>query len=136
MEVVAALDSVDVILRDGGTLRLRPPRREDGDALVEFHRGLSTESLRSRFHGLPNLRPQLVEPLLEPDWTARGALLGTLADGGGERIVAVGNYVRLTRRHVVAAGEYKTARSRCRAYGSVVSVVSVAICVGAFSGSW
>ena len=92
---VAASESVDVILRDGGTLRLRPPRREDADALLEFHRGLSTESLRSRFHGLPNLRPQLVEALLEPDWASRGALVGTLADANGERIVAVASYVRL-----------------------------------------
>jgi acetyl coenzyme A synthetase (ADP forming)-like protein len=88
-------DSVDVILRDGGTLRLRPPRRDDAAALLDFHRGLSNESLHSRFHGLPNLRPQLVESLLEPDWSSRGALLGTLADDDGERVVAVGNYVRL-----------------------------------------
>ena len=88
--------SVDVILRDGGTLRLRPPRREDAPALLDFFSGLSQESLHRRFHGLPNLRPQLVEPLLEPDWTARGALVGTLAgDGDGERVVAVANYVRL-----------------------------------------
>ena len=90
--------SVDVILRDGGTLRLRPPRREDADAVLAFFCGLSRESSHRRFHGLPNLRPQLVEPLLEPDWTVRGALVGTLAEDGegeGERVVAVGNYVRL-----------------------------------------
>jgi acetyl coenzyme A synthetase (ADP forming)-like protein len=93
--MTTARDSVDVILRDGGTLRLRPPRRDDAEALLAFYRGLSRESLHRRFHGLPNLRPQLVEPLLEPDWTARGALLGTLADEDGERVVAVANYVRL-----------------------------------------
>jgi acetate---CoA ligase (ADP-forming) len=92
---LATPDSVDVILRDGGTLRLRPPRGEDAGPLLEFHQGLSTDSLRSRFHGLPNVRSQLVEPLLEPNWTERGALIGTLADGAGERVVAVGNYVRL-----------------------------------------
>ena len=49
-----------------------------------------------RFHGLPNLRPQLVESLLEPDWVERGALLGTLAGPDDEeRVVAVANYVRL-----------------------------------------
>jgi acetate---CoA ligase (ADP-forming) len=90
-----APDSVDVILRDGGTLRLRPPLRGDGDALLEFHQRLSPESLRSRFHGLPSVRPLLVEPLLEPNWVDRGALIGTLSDGEGERVVAVGNYVRL-----------------------------------------
>jgi len=91
----AAGDSVDVILRDGGTLRLRPPGREDADALLDFFRALSQQSLRRRFHGLPNIRPQLVESLLEPDWTERGSLLGTLADDDGERVVAVANYVRL-----------------------------------------
>ena len=91
----AAGDSVDVILRDGGTLRLRPPERADAPALLDFYRALSTQSLHRRFHGLPNVRPQLVESLLDPDWAERGALLGALSDEDGERIVAIGNYVRL-----------------------------------------
>ena len=91
----AATDSVDVILRDGGTLRLRPPTTDDSEALLDFYRALSSQSLHRRFHGFPNLRPQLVESLLDPDWTERGALLGALADEDGERIVAIGNYVRL-----------------------------------------
>jgi acetyl coenzyme A synthetase (ADP forming)-like protein len=89
------IDVSDVILRDGRTLRLRPPRRDDADGLLDFFRGLSEQSLYLRFHGFPNLGEALVEPLLEPDWAERGALLGTLADEGGERVVAVANYVRL-----------------------------------------
>jgi acetate---CoA ligase (ADP-forming) len=88
-------DSVDVILRDGGTLRLRPPTSADTEALLGFFRALSSESLHHRFHGFPQLRPQLVESLAEPGWSERGALLGTLAGEDGERVVAVGNYVRL-----------------------------------------
>ena len=63
METMATLagDSVDVILRDGGTLRLRPPARSDAPALLDFYRALSSQSLHRRFHGLPNLQPQLVE---------------------------------------------------------------------------
>ncbi len=91
----AESDSVDVILRDGGTLRLRPPTQADAAALLDFYRALSSQSLHRRFHGFPNLRPQLVESLLEPDWAERGALLGALADEGGERIVAIGDYARL-----------------------------------------
>jgi acetyl coenzyme A synthetase (ADP forming)-like protein len=91
----AATDSVDVILRDGGTLRLRPPTGSDGDALLNFYRALSSQSLHRRFHGFPNLRPQLVESILEPNWSERGALIGSLSDQEGERIVAIGNYVRL-----------------------------------------
>jgi acetyl coenzyme A synthetase (ADP forming)-like protein len=91
----AASETVDVILRDGSTLRLRPPRADDGGALLDFFRGLSERSLYLRFHGFPSLEPVLVESLLEPDWRERGALLGTLAENGAERVVAVGNYVRL-----------------------------------------
>lgn len=87
--------STDVILRDGSTLRLRPPRREDADALLDLFRSLSRRSLYLRFHGFPNLGPRLVEPLLEPDWDERGVLLGALELDGAERVVAVANYVRL-----------------------------------------
>jgi acetyl coenzyme A synthetase (ADP forming)-like protein len=90
-----ATHAADVILRDGSTLRLRPPEMKDADALLDFFRGLSERSLYLRFHGIPSLRPQLVEPMLEPDWVERGALLGTLTRDGAERVVAVGNYVRL-----------------------------------------
>ena len=94
MEVVAT-DAADVILRDGRTLRLRPPRDDDGPALLEFFTGLSEQSLYRRFHGFPQLGDALVEPLLAPDWSERGALLGTLADGDREHVVAIANYVRL-----------------------------------------
>ena len=87
--------AVDVILRDGTTLRLRPPRRRDADALLEFFGSLSERSLYLRFHGFPQFGPRLVEPLLEPDWEERGVLLGALAGEDGERVVGVASYVRL-----------------------------------------
>ena len=71
-----AFGATDVILRDGSTLRLRPPAAEDAAALVEFFAGLSDNSRYLRFHGFPALGPKLVEPVLEPDWADRGALLG------------------------------------------------------------
>ncbi|MGH3079359.1 MAG: GNAT family N-acetyltransferase [Gaiellaceae bacterium] len=88
-------DVSDVILRDGTTLRLRPPRREDERQLVEFFGALSERSLYLRFHGFPSLGPELVEQLLDPDWVEHGALLGTFAENGREVVVAVGNYERL-----------------------------------------
>ena len=86
-----AVEAIDVILRDGSTLRLRAPAAEDADAVLEFFSGLSEHSRYLRFHGFPALGPKLVEPVLEPDWQERGALLGSL-DG---RVVAVANWVRL-----------------------------------------
>jgi acetyl coenzyme A synthetase (ADP forming)-like protein len=94
MTVVETIrDEVDVILRDGGTLRLRPPGPRDAEALVEFFEGLSERSLYLRFHGYRQIDQDLVEPLLAPDWTERGALVGCL----GERIVAVASYARTAR---------------------------------------
>ena len=81
----------DVILRDGGTLRLRSPHTADVDALVGFFGALSERSFYLRFHGVPTIRPSLVEPFVDPDWIERGALVGTLQD----RIVALASYSRL-----------------------------------------
>jgi acetyl coenzyme A synthetase (ADP forming)-like protein len=92
---MVAGEHADVILRDGRTLRLRPPGTDDADALLVFFRGLSERSLYLRFHGFPELSPRLVESVVEPDWRERGALLGALVDDEGERVVAIANYVRL-----------------------------------------
>ena len=92
----ATADAVDVILRDGGTLRLRPPLAADVDALVAFFDALSDRSRYLRFHGVRAVDRSLAEPCIDPDWVERGALVGTLADEHGtERIVALANYVRL-----------------------------------------
>jgi acetate---CoA ligase (ADP-forming) len=85
----------DVVLRDGRTLRLRPPGRDDAEELLAFLKRLSRESLYMRFHGWPSLGPGLIEPVLEPDWLERGSLVGTVAVDVGERIVALGSYARL-----------------------------------------
>ena len=83
--------AVDVILRDGGTLRLRPPTGADGDALLAFFAALSGRSLYLRFHGVRRVDRGLVDPFLDPNWNETGALVGTL----GERIVALASYARL-----------------------------------------
>ncbi len=93
--------AVDVILRDGSTLRLRPPARDDSEALVSFFAELSNQSLYLRFHGHPLVDSHLVAPDLEPDWAERGALVGAAATEDGERVVALASYVRL-REHEVA----------------------------------
>ena len=87
----ATAEVVDVILRDGGTLRLRAPRAEEADELVAFFSRLSERSLYLRFHGVLRPDARLVEPSLEPDWIEQGALVGTLDD----RLVALASYARL-----------------------------------------
>ena len=88
--------AVDVILRDGSTLRLRAPTSGDADALVAFFASLSERSRYMRFHGAPRVDRALVEHILEPNWSDRGVLVGVLADdAGAERVVAVAEYARL-----------------------------------------
>jgi acetate---CoA ligase (ADP-forming) len=87
----ASLGALDVLLRDGTTLRLRAPVAADIDALIAFLDGLSRQSLYLRFHGLPTVSRRLVEPFVDPDWHERGHLVGEL-DG---RIIALSSYVRL-----------------------------------------
>ena len=87
----ASPDALDVILRDGTTLRLRSPRADDAAALVAFLNGLSEQSLYYRFHGHPTVTEKLVEPFLAPDWHEAGHLVGEL----GGRVIALASYVRL-----------------------------------------
>ena len=85
----------DVILRDGTTMRLRPPERSDVDGLLAFFGGLTEKSLYTRFHGIPSVAAKLVEGELDPDWVERGALVGSVGDGSPAEIVALASYVRL-----------------------------------------
>lgn len=103
----------DVILRDGTTLRLRPPASADLDAVISFFERLSPESVYRRFHGVPRIGARLVQPFLDPDWHETGSLVGMLAGEGAElpaagadgaapeRIVALASYARL--RHAATA---------------------------------
>jgi acetate---CoA ligase (ADP-forming) len=86
----------DVILRHGRTLRLRPPLPGDADAVLDFFRGLDDESRYLRFHGTRRIGPDILDGLLDPDWSVRGALIGVLrGDDGAEQVVAVASYARL-----------------------------------------
>ena len=98
----------DVILRDGSTMRLRPPEAADGPALEAFFARLSERSRYLRFHGIPPSGPRLVQPFLEPDFVDRGALVGLQAVDGAERIVALASYARL-RDHAVAEAAFAVA---------------------------
>ncbi|MDX6513533.1 MAG: hypothetical protein QOE36_3037, partial [Gaiellaceae bacterium] len=91
MEAVSASPVADVVLRDGTTMRLRPPASGDAAAVLDFLNGLSDESLYNRFHGHPALDARLVTPMLDPDWDGHGTLVGTQE----ERVVALAGYVRL-----------------------------------------
>jgi acetyl coenzyme A synthetase (ADP forming)-like protein len=88
--------SVDVILRDGATLRLRPAARADADAIERFFRGLSQHSFYLRFHGRPAIDAVFIEHFVAAANAGRSVLIGELAGASGtQEIVAVGEYARL-----------------------------------------
>ena len=94
-DLVPAGIAVDVILRDGATLRLRAPTPDDEPALAGFFDGLSERSRYLRFHGFGGGGNRFVRGLVAPDWNERGSLVAVVGEVGDERIVAVANYVRL-----------------------------------------
>jgi acetyl coenzyme A synthetase (ADP forming)-like protein len=87
--------AVDVILRDGSTLRLHAPTEHDLDGLVDFFGSLSQRSRYLRFHGVRDVDRDVVRAFVDPDWTATGALVGVQ----GDRIVALASYATLRDPH-------------------------------------
>jgi acetyl coenzyme A synthetase (ADP forming)-like protein len=88
----------DVILRDGSTLRLRPPVGADADRALAFFAGLTADSLYTRFHGFRAVDTSLAAADLDPDWVEHGALIGVTGELGDERIVALAGFTRLRDR--------------------------------------
>ena len=79
----------DVVLKDGGTLRIRPIAPTDAPALQDLVRSMSTESSYFRFFRVKKeLSPEELEEFTHVDYHSRMALIGVL-DG---RIVGVGRY--------------------------------------------
>ncbi len=95
VSIQSELELVDVILRDGSTLRLREPVATDGPALLAFFARLSEDSLHRRFHGARRVDDALVDRYLAND-DELGALVGVVSDDlGDERIAALAEYVVL-----------------------------------------
>src|SRR5262249_59680164 len=62
----ALASAVDVILRDGGTLRLRPPGEADVEGLLSVFDGLFRPRRYPRFPGPPPRRPAPLGPVPPP----------------------------------------------------------------------
>lgn len=83
--------TADVVLADGGTVLLRPIGPDDGDGLVAFHAGLSSQSIYYRFFSAkPRLTEAEVHRFTHVDQVDRVALVAVLND----ELVAVGRYDR------------------------------------------
>ncbi|HUB36607.1 MAG TPA: GNAT family N-acetyltransferase [Solirubrobacteraceae bacterium] len=84
---------VDVALRDGSSLHIRPVRPDDGDAIHAFLYALSPETVDLRFFGAPNLE-WVANWSIDVDYRDRYALVATA--GPDAQIVAHGAYIRVS----------------------------------------
>jgi acetyl coenzyme A synthetase (ADP forming)-like protein len=83
--------SVDVALRGGSTVHIRPLTPDDRDAIRAFLERLSSDSIAFRFMGIPNL-DWVVDWSLDVDYADRYGLVATA--GPDHAIVAHAAYLR------------------------------------------
>jgi acetate---CoA ligase (ADP-forming) len=81
--------TVDVVVRDGSTVCVRPAVDADVPAVMAFLASLSTDSLYKRFMGLPALTPARVRALTAPQ-AARGTAL--VVESQGRMVAFAGFY--------------------------------------------
>ena len=80
----------DVVLRDGSTLRFRPIRPDDAEALLALHDRLSRQSQKFRFFGLAASYAGEVSRLLRADHDSEFVLVAE----AGKRLIGAATYVR------------------------------------------
>ncbi|MGK2859378.1 MAG: bifunctional acetate--CoA ligase family protein/GNAT family N-acetyltransferase [Thermoanaerobaculia bacterium] len=80
----------DVLLRTGSTLHIRAVRPDDAPRLLELFRGLSPESMHSRFFDFRSPEDALLASPANPDYDDVFGIIGEI----GGRIVAVAHYYR------------------------------------------
>lgn len=81
----------DVVLRDGSTVQVRPVRPEDREAIAEFLRGLSEQSLYLRYFTNILDVDRAARSAVEVDYRRRFGLVATAGPEG--RVVGHGVYV-------------------------------------------
>jgi acyl-CoA synthetase (NDP forming)/RimJ/RimL family protein N-acetyltransferase len=87
--------AVDVVLRDGGTVHVRPIRPSDAERIRALHGRLSAETIYFRFFSpLSTLPAKMLDHFVRVDYVDRFALVALL----GDDIIAVGRYERLPSR--------------------------------------
>ena len=85
---------VDVALRSGATVRIRPVVPEDIGDLQDLFARLSGESSRKRFHGMHHPSEAELRRFAEVDYRDRFGLVAETSMGDGPRVVALASYIR------------------------------------------
>ena len=85
---------MDVGLRDGSTVHVRPVAPTDAAAVTALFDRLSPESVHSRFHGARHLSSAEIRTVVEVDYVEHLGLVAVLGRGAEARIVALASYVK------------------------------------------
>jgi len=85
---------VDETLRDGGFIRIRAIRPEDGQRLLAHFKTLSPRAVHNRFFGMKRtLSEEELTELTDLDFIHHVGLVAILGEGGDEPFVGVGRYI-------------------------------------------
>jgi acyl-CoA synthetase (NDP forming)/RimJ/RimL family protein N-acetyltransferase len=107
----------DVVLADGGTVRIRPIRPDDGPRIVDFHALQSPESIYFRyFSPHPHLTEQEVERLTHVDYVDRMAFVALRDDA----LVGVARYDRWPTRSEAEVAFFVDDRHRGRGLATIL----------------
>ncbi|MEZ5371798.1 MAG: GNAT family N-acetyltransferase [Microthrixaceae bacterium] len=107
----------DVVLRDGGTVHVRPILPSDADRLTRFHQRQSAESIYYRyFSARPRLSKKDLHHLTHVDYLDRVAFVALL----GDELVGVGRYERWGDRPVAEVAFFIDDEHGQRGLGSVL----------------
>ena len=88
-----------VLLKDGQGVLLRPARPDDVPLVSSFMKRVSKESLRMRFMVSMNEVPQsVIEDLCNGDFVESGCLLAVSSKEENERVIGLGNFIRMGNR--------------------------------------
>ncbi len=88
-----------VLLKDGQGVLLRAARPDDVSLVASFMKRVSKESLRMRFMVSMNEVPQsVIEDLCNGDFVESGCLLAVSSKDETERVIGLGNFIRMGNR--------------------------------------
>jgi CRP-like cAMP-binding protein len=93
---------VEVTLRDGARLHIRPILPSDRGKLADTQPGFSRESHYKRFFSAPPLSDKVVQYLVDVDYGDHFAWVALAADDPGEQGVASARYIRERAAHDTA----------------------------------
>jgi RimJ/RimL family protein N-acetyltransferase len=87
---------VDVLLKDGSTIRLRPIRPDDDEAMIAAFYRLSERTIYFRFHHpVQHMTKDEVKHYTRVDYENTFALVAITGEPPEEQIIGVGRYARL-----------------------------------------